>query len=280
MPAGGFALLSWAPRLAAAPLFARAHGPLLAAGLVVLGLGALLALGLAVDDRTLNGVSVWLKPVKFHLSVGLYFATLALVAAALPERVRRGWLVSAAAAIAIVAGTAELLYIDVQGARGLASHFNETTAFYIFAFRTMGVVAILLTAMTLPLAWAVARHGRERLSPSMRDAVVLGLVLTFALGAGAGMAIGANGGPGVGGTPGATGIPLFGWLRDGGDLRVAHFLGMHAMQALPAIGLALGATVAERAARAGVWTAAGLYTALTLWTLAEALAGRPFLPTL
>ena len=80
----------------------------------------------------------------------------------------------------------------------------------------------------------MARSGRQGLSPAFRRSVVAGLVLTFALGAGAGIVIAVNGGHWVGGVHSdAGGPPIFGWARDGGDLRVGHFFGIHAMQALP-----------------------------------------------
>jgi hypothetical protein len=67
-------------------------------------------------------------------------------------------------------------------------------------------------------------------------------------------------------------LPVFGWSRTGGDLRVAHFFGLHAMQVLP-----LAAWVLGRARTAFVLVALG-WTALGVWTFVEALAGRPFLP--
>jgi hypothetical protein len=73
-------------------------------------------------------------------------------------------------------------------------------------------------------------------------------------------------------------LPVMGWSREVGDVRVAHFLATHAMHALPLVGLAALA-LPGRAAGA-VWAGAVLYIALTLGTFAQALAGRPFLPWL
>ena len=100
------------------------------------------------------------------------------------------------------------------------------------------------------------------------------------LGSGAGIMIAQNGGHWVGGVASdAGGLSIFGWARDGGDLRVAHFFGMHAMQVLPVVALAAD-RLASRWASAVVLVATTAYAALTCAVLAQALAGRPFLPML
>ncbi len=107
--------------------------------------------------------------------------------------------------------------------------------------------------------------------------MVLGLILTTVLGTAAGVAISVNGGHWVGASPtDAGGLPVFGWTRAGGDLRVAHFFGLHAMQILPIAGWLIARWRPD--ATRLVWLAASALTALTVYTLVEALAGRPFLP--
>jgi hypothetical protein len=96
-------------------------------------------------------------------------------------------------------------------------------------------------------------------------AVVRGLWLTLVLGAGAGAMLGGMQ------APAGAGLPVFGWHASG-DLRPAHFLGMHAQQLLPLLGLALAGWPAARARRA-LNVAVVLYGLLWLGLMAMGLNG-------
>jgi hypothetical protein len=107
--------------------------------------------------------------------------------------------------------------------------------------------------------------------------VVVGLSLTFLLGGFLGGYMSAQAGHSVGADGGRT--FLFGWNRSGGDLRTAHFLGMHAEQVIPLMTALLAeAGWGSRARWAALIVGAGAYTALTLAVFAQAVAGRPLFP--
>ena len=67
-------------------------------------------------------------------------------------------------------------------------------------------------------------------------------------------------------------MPGTGWSREHGDLRVPHFIGLHAMQVLPLFAWLLGRNRPTLVVLAGT-AYAGLYVIL----LMQALRGRPFL---
>jgi len=228
------------------------------------------ALGLGLDDRVLRGVNVWVKPLKFMASVALLALTTAWFAAWLPPAVRRGHAFGLLVWTVIVTGAFEVGYITLQAALGQASHYNVGDALHAAMYTLMGLGALLLTATQPWLAWLLWRHGDRQVPPAVRQAALLGLVLTFVLGASVGILLG-GGQPATG-----PGLPIVGWSRSMGDLRVAHFVGVHAGQVLPLAG-ALWVRWWPRSALAGVWVVTALWTALWAAVLAQALAGRPLL---
>lgn len=228
------------------------------------------AIGLVLDERTLRGVNVWVKPMKFMLSVALLALTTAWFAAHLLPQARRSRSFTALVWTLIATGGFEVGYITLQAALGQASHYNVSDALHSALYTLMGAAAIALTATQPWLAWLIWRHGRPGIAPAYRLSVLLGLWLTFVLGATVGILLG-------GGQPPVTeGLPVLGWSRSGGDLRVAHFVGIHAGQVLPLIGFAL-ATWRVRAAITGVWAVSLAWTVLWSATLALAVQGRPLI---
>jgi hypothetical protein len=243
---------------------------LVAFALLMLALMLPAAIGLGLDERTLRGVNVWVKPMKFMASVALLALTTAWFAPMLPDAVRRGRAFSGLVWTLIITGGFEVVYITLQAGLGQASHYNVGDPLHAALYTLMGGAAMVLTATQPWLAWLIWRHGDRRVAPAYRQAVLLGLVLTFMLGASVGMMLG-------GGTPATgAGLPVVGWSRSMGDLRVAHFIGIHAGQILPLAGFALARWI-PRQALPGLWLASAAWTGLWAWTLLLALAGRPLI---
>ena len=256
--------------------FERRHPGLARYGLVLAGLG-LIALGLQqLDPRTLaSGVNVWVKPAKFFFSVALFALTAAwFMGYVHPER-RRSTLIRATVQVLVASGTFELAYITLQGARGLESHFNVSSPLYALMYALMGLGAVALTATVLPLAWEIARRPAPGLQRSFVMAVVIGLALTFLLGGGFGIYMSSQGSHAVAAAGGH--VPIFGWNRLGGDLRVAHFLGIHAEQAIPFLA-AVTAGASERMRWGALILGSAAYALLTVTVFVQAVMGQPLLP--
>jgi hypothetical protein len=243
-------------------------------GLVTLFLTLPVLAMIPVDARTLGGVSVWVKPAKFLVSTAAFSLTAAwFYGYVRPERRQSRRLRWTAAAL-VASAAFELLYISWQASQGAASHFNISSAYHIAMYSLMGVAAVILVGTTLPLAWEIARRPAAGLRPDFVAAVVIGLLLTFLLGGGMGGYMSAGPGHDVGSAGG--GFPIFGWNRLGGDLRVAHFFGIHAEQAIPLLA-ALTAGLGARLRWVVLGAGTLLYVTVTLGVFLQAIGGRPFL---
>ncbi|MEM8742037.1 MAG: hypothetical protein AAGE13_11160 [Pseudomonadota bacterium] len=242
--------------------------------LVLLALGFA---GLLSDARLLDGDPVWAKPTKFAAATLVHLVTLALVARLLSETLRHGWVMRITVPVVLFCSVAELGYIFVQAAAQQHSHFNLATPFHAAMYSAMGIGAVLLTAGAAVIGVLVARDRTAQLGAGLRLGVALGLiggtVLTILV---AGY-LGGNGGHYVGQHPaGGSVVPVFGWSLETGDLRPAHFLALHMMQAVPLIGLALDRIAPARAGLLAILAAIG-WTGLTLIVFAQAVAGQPLL---
>ena len=249
----------------------RGHPGLFAFALAMAVLTAVLAVLLVIDDRVLLGAPLWLKPLKFSISFVAYAGTLAWLLGRLRARRMQwaGWTIVAAA-------TVEMTILVGQAARGVRSHFNTDTPFDANLFSIMGATIVVLWLATLAIALRFLREpGSDRATAT---AVRLGLLVAL-LGLLEGFVIVANGAHTVGLPDGGPGLPLVGWSTTGGDLRVGHFVGMHALQVLPLLAPALARRggLDETGRTRAVWLAAGGYAGVVALTVWQALRGLPLL---
>lgn len=264
------------PTLAGAlPEVFRRQPALAAVGLVFGLLFVPAMVGVAIDPRTLDGAPVWLKPAKFLLSTSVYAFTLAWFFGYIAPEARRGATARAIVAYTVFAFVFEVGYIAYQASRGERSHFNTADPFHIAMYSVMGLVIVVMIATLLVVAWLIARRPAGQLRAPYRDAVVLGLIITFLLGGGFGGYMASQPGHWVDAAAAGPGLPLFGWSTTGGDLRPAHFFGIHAMQILPF--LALFAPGSGWLSRFAVWLVAAAYAALTILVFLRSLQGLPLI---
>jgi hypothetical protein len=248
---------------------------------------ALCLVGLAIDSRTITGQPAWLKPAKFVMSTSIYAVTFLWMLGFIKQKHPRftkiaAWVVSAGFGY-------ELLVIGLQVLRGTSSHFNISTIFDAFITSSMGIVIIFVVLMALGLAIFLAISGTG--NRVMTRAIQLGLLITVY---GAFLAFAMTvpkpeqvaimqrserplvvGGHSVGVAEDAPGLPVLGWKTEGGDLRVPHFFGLHALQLLPLLGFAFACTrLPERRKLALVWLSAAGYTGFVTILLVQALRGQ------
>jgi hypothetical protein len=232
------------------------------------------------DERTLGGVAVWLKPLKFEASIAFFLLTLSAfypLAGTAFRRTLKGRIVVWGA---LIAAYFELFYIALQAGRGMASHYNTSTPVAAACYAAMGVGAVLMVVCPRLLAAGIMRHQRPqptaRLEPWVL-AVVLGLNLTFFLGGMTGIYMSAQPGHFGPALSGGEGIPGLGWSRLVGDFRVAHFFGLHALQIIPLFGLLAARLLPWSTARTFILSFSAIYAAWIVWAFTQAVLGRPFI---
>ncbi len=252
----------------------RWHGPLVAFSLSMAVLSVALVVAWLVDDRTLLGAPLWAKPLKFALSFTFYGLTLAWLLSRSTRARRLGWWTGT---VAVVASLVEMVVITGQAARGSRSHFNTDTAFDQMLFSLMGATVAVIYVATLVVGVLLLRSRLQ--DPATAWALRLGVLVSL-LGMSVGVVMVVNQGHAVGVADGGPGLPLLGWSTTGGDLRIGHFVGMHALQGLPLLagllslrGRDLDASVRLRV----VLVAAAAYAAVVVLVTWQALRGQPLL---
>ncbi|MDG4757525.1 hypothetical protein [Micromonospora sp. WMMD710] len=258
--------------------------PLMALVSVMTVLAVVAAVGVLVDPRVLVGAPIWLKPFKFAVSFVLYGATLAWMLSLLPRRSR---VAETAVTVIVTVAVVENAWIVAQVLRGQTSHFNASTPLNTALFAAMGAAIMVLFVAHLVIGLVVLiRRIPDRVAAT---AVGWGLGLSL-LGmlAAVPMALpmqdpgieGIGGAHSVGVPDGGPGLPVVGWSTTGGDLRIGHFVGLHALQALPILAILLtrfATRLDERARVRLLVVAGGAYGVLTVVLTWQALRGQPLL---
>ncbi|WP_222270892.1 hypothetical protein [Modestobacter marinus] len=272
------------------PLLTRpANRPLLALATLMAATAVVVAVLALVDPVQITGHNGWIKPLKFALSIGVYAVTLAWLLDRLPARRQR--LGRIAAWVVTVGLLIEMVIIVGAVAAGTTSHFNVSSPLATTLWSVMGTSIAVVWVVTLVLAALLWRSPDA--DAARRLAIRAGLVIGLA-----GMAVaflmtsptaeqlddfaGVAGAHAVGAPDDGPGLPFLGWSTAGGDLRVPHFVGMHALQALPLLVLALEALTGPVAALRDprtrfriVAVASTGYAVLLVGLTLQALAGIP-----
>lgn len=217
------------------------------------------------SDLQVNAVNAWYKPVKFSLSMGLFSLTMGWYTGYLTgyNLTVYNWTVVACLGF-------EVFYVAFQAARGQLSHYNTTSALYTSLTVMMALAAIAATLFTGYIGVLFCTGKFPGLPDYYVWSIRLGIFIfvVFAL---EGAAIGANGSPHVGSTEGKV-IPFLHWSLTHGDLRTAHFVGMHALQILPLLAYFVFKDIKT------VLFLGLIYTLLAVFCLVYALNGKSLFP--
>lgn len=254
-------------------LFANGSQALILSGYFNIGL-FFVCLGLSfVDPRTIAGVNAWLKPMKFCLSVSIYCFTLGVMLGLVDGFEKMCLWVGRAVAVVMYI---EQICITFQAARGVTSHYNIDSGFDGAVFAIMGICIALNTILDTVVFGLLVLVPLPTLATGVLWGIRLGLMMFIAAGFEGSLMI-MHQGHTYGAPDGGPGMPWSNWSREYGDLRVAHFIGLHSLQILPMVGLLADRVLKANTLRAVAVTAAAVALSWLMWMQTQlALAGKPF----
>jgi hypothetical protein len=232
-------------------------------GLVCLFLALIFFVLARTTTTEVYGVNAWYKPFKFAFSTLTFAWAMAWYCFYLPNFNFSlfNWTV-------IILLGFEIAYIALQAGRGQLSHYNQSTPVYAALFSMMALAASAVTIYTAYVGYLFFSNSFPELPTyyvwAIRLSIVLFVVFSFE-----GFAMGSRLSHTVGAANDNSNILIVGWSKTFGDLRVAHFIGMHALQIIPIVSYHL-----LKNTKLTIALVIG-YGFLALLTLIQALKGKP-----
>lgn len=236
-------------------------------GLVCMLCACVAIVATRLSSTEVAGVNAWFKPFKFFVATAVFVWSM-------------GWFLHEIQGFdhsirlyswgMVALFVFELVYITWQASRGQLSHFNLTSSWHRSMYFGMAVASTGIAVWTAVVAWPLfTQHpaGSEGYVWGLRLGILLFVVFSLQ-----GFMMGSRLSHTVGAPDGGPGLPVTNWSIRYGDLRIAHFMGMHALQVLPLSGWLI---------RSKWWTlvVALVYAAATVAVLLQALQGKPLLAT-
>lgn len=183
---------------------------------------------LMIDDRMLLGVNVWVKPLKFLISTGIYVFTFGYFTSLYPFSKSNKIILNNLVAWTLLVETA---IIVGQGIRGVQSHYNINSLLDGLLFSAMGIL-IAVNVLVMVFYFIETIRLKMNTSKSIQWSILLGWVILI-IGSWVGGQMISQMSHNVGVADGGAGLPLVNWSTIAGDLRIAHFFGIHGMQIIP-----------------------------------------------
>ncbi|WP_232835073.1 hypothetical protein [Pleomorphovibrio marinus] len=235
-------------------------------GLLCLLLSLVFLVMTRISNVQVYQVNAWYKPFKFAFSTFLFAWAMAWYCYYLTDFniTVFNW------SVILLLGF-EIGYIALMAGQGKISHYNVSSPFYSIVFSLMALAATLVTIYTAYVGLLFFTHSFPNLPNYYLWGIRLG-ILIFVIFSFQGYLMGGRMSHTVGLVNDNSNLFIVGWSRLAGDLRIAHFIGMHALQVLPLLAFYL-----LRNTKATLWVGL-LYGALATFTLVQALKGTPLFP--
>ncbi len=235
----------------------------------------LLLVYLPFNKTIVLGINALIKPMKFALSIWLYSWTMIFILYYFTDKKK----IKTYSWVAVITMCFEQVAITTQALRGQLSHFNISTAYGTILFSTMGVFILIITLYTAYITYHFFKQRIYTLPFAIVVSIKIGLVyfIVFSLFGGY---ISSLKGHTIGNVDGGAGLWFLNWSTLFGDLRVAHFFGIHSLQILPLVGITASKVLSSTKALYVVKLFAVIYLLYVLHTMLMALMGLPFIKSL
>src|SRR6185437_1160786 len=228
-----------------------------------------------VDPGTAQFANPWFKPIKFAISFATFVWTVSLFLERLRLPARLIHLVRQTMTASIVV---EMLCLAVQASRSANAATASGLADWVIQQMTTAMVSVNTAILVGLLAGFCGKRGIIKMAD---DAMVLAIRLSIVIFL-AGNAVGgymlARGSHTVGAADGGPGLPFLNWSTIAGDLRIAHFIAIHAIQIVPLFAYLLWQMTprpAFKQRRLAVYAVAALVALMVAGTFVQAALGHP-----
>lgn len=246
------------------------HPLMVRSGIFFLLCSFILAVLIPFNDSVILGINAYVKPLKFALSISIYCFTFAWILPMIRDHV----LVRRFSYFAVFTMLFEQTVITFQAGRGVQSHFNHSTSFDDILYGLMGIFIFSITIYTAFLTFRLQRQTDD-IHPAVKSALVWGLSI-FVGGSLIGGVMSGIDSHVVGGAMGEEGLPFTNWSRQYGDLRIAHFAGLHSLQIIPFVGFLCSRMLHSTSKQVFIVSLVSfIYILLVIVLLLKALAGIP-----
>jgi hypothetical protein len=207
----------------------KKESPILLTIVMILLIGAVVCIGgLFIDDRILMNINIWMKPLKFCVSGAIYVMTLGFLITKYPYSKTKQNILNNIVSWTLLIEVGIIVY---QASRGVRSHYNQESLFDGLLFAAMGILIAINVLVMILLAFDTARL-KLKTTKSIQVAIFLGWIIII-IGSWIGGQMISQMSHNVGIADGGEALPLVNWSTVAGDLRVAHFFGLHGIQIIP-----------------------------------------------
>jgi hypothetical protein len=242
-------------------------------GLLFLIIAIGLGLFAFINEIKVLGINSMIKPIKFCLSTWIFAWTMAYLLHYVNNQNRVKWY----SILTTIIFLFENGVIIFQAIRGQQSHFNTTDLLGGILYGLMGVLITWSTLATLTIALRFIFQKSYSIPAPFVLSIKIGLIF-FVIFSFLGGYMSAINSHNVGGAIGKEGLPFFNWSTVFGDVRVAHFFGLHSLQIIPIAGYFINAMIPNVSkAKLYIWILAFSYFSFICFTMFQALQGKPFI---